>query len=67
MDYLHSDWDSDIFVTKYRYKYHIRFKQGTKNANNHINGLVQDYSNYIANALKLLQYCAKPSIYIPDT
>ena len=26
-----------------------------------INGLVQDYSNSIANALQLLQFCTKPS------
>ena len=37
-----------------------------------IDGLVQDCSNSIANALKLLQFCAKPSTYtekngwIPD-
>ena len=29
----------------------------------HINGLVQDCSNSIANALELLQSCTKPSIY----
>ena len=29
-----------------------------------IDGLVQDYSNSIANALELLQSCIKPSIYI---
>ena len=29
----------------------------------HIDGLVQDCSNSIANALELLQSCAKPSIY----
>ena len=29
----------------------------------YINGLVQDYSNSIANALELLQSCAKPSMY----
>ena len=29
----------------------------------HIDSLVQDCSNSIANALKLLQSCAKPSIY----
>ena len=29
----------------------------------YIHGLVQDYSNYIANTLKLLQSCTKPSIY----
>ena len=29
----------------------------------YIHGLVQDYSNSIANALELLQSCAKPSIY----
>ena len=28
-----------------------------------IDGLVQDCSNYIANALELLQSCTKPSIY----
>ena len=28
-----------------------------------IDGLVQDSSNFIANALKLLQSCTKPSIY----
>ena len=28
----------------------------------HIDGLAQDCSNSIANALELLQYCAKPSI-----
>ena len=27
----------------------------------HIDGLVQDYSNSIANALELLQSCTKPS------
>ena len=30
---------------------------------NHIDGLVQDCSNSIANALELLQSCTKPSIY----
>ena len=29
----------------------------------HIDGLVQDCSNSIANALELLQSCTKPSIY----
>ena len=29
----------------------------------HINGLVQDCSYSIANALELLQSCTKPSIY----
>ena len=29
----------------------------------YINGLVQDCSNSIVNALELLQYCTKPSIY----
>ena len=29
----------------------------------YINGLVQDYSNPIANALELLQSCTKPSVY----
>ena len=33
----------------------------------HINGLVQDCSNSIANALELLQSCAKPSIYGTST
>ena len=31
--------------------------------NLYIYGLVQDYSNSIANALELRQYCTKPSIY----
>ena len=30
----------------------------------HIDGLVQDRSNSIANALELLQVCTKPSIYV---
>ena len=30
----------------------------------HINGLVQDCSNSIANELELLQSCTKPSIYV---
>ena len=29
----------------------------------YIDGLVKDCSNSIANALDLLQYCAKPSMY----
>ena len=29
----------------------------------HIDGLVQDCSKPIANALELLQFCIKPSIY----
>ena len=29
----------------------------------HFDGLAQDYSNSIANALELLQSCTKPSIY----
>ena len=51
--------------------------QGTIYIGNHIqcsfDGLVQDCSNSIANALELLQYCIKPSIsfqwyalYIPQ-
>ena len=32
----------------------------------HIDGLVQDCSNSIANALELLQSCAKPLIYDTD-
>ena len=28
-----------------------------------IDGLVQDYSNFIANLLELLQLCTMPSIY----
>ena len=31
---------------------------------NHINGLVQDCSNAIANALELLQFCTKLSIFV---
>ena len=31
-----------------------------------IDGLVQDCSNSIANALELLQSCTKPSIWSPD-
>ena len=31
--------------------------------NNHIDGLVQDCSNSIANAQELLQSCTKPPIY----
>ena len=31
----------------------------------YINGLVQDCSNSIANALELLQSCTKPSIWFP--
>ena len=34
--------------------------QGAKGANYLIDGLVQDYSNSIANALELLQPCTKP-------
>ena len=30
----------------------------------YIDGSVQDCSNSIANALELLQYCKKPSIYV---
>ena len=33
----------------------------------HIDGLVQDCSNSIANALELLQSCSKPSIYQTTT
>ena len=33
-----------------------------KTTTDHIDGLVQDCSNSIANALELLQSCAKPSI-----
>ena len=33
------------------------------NADGHFNGLVQDCSNSIANALELLQSCTKPSIW----
>ena len=29
----------------------------------HIDGLVHNNSNYIANTLELLQYCTKPLIY----
>ena len=29
----------------------------------HIDGLVHNYSNYIANALELLQSCTKPLMY----
>ena len=32
------------------------------NAHDYFDGLVQDCSNSIANALELLQSCAKPSI-----
>ena len=32
----------------------------------HINGLVQDCSMAIANALEILQYCTKPLIFIQD-
>ena len=32
----------------------------------YIDGLVQDCSNSIANALELLQSCTKPSIYSPN-
>ena len=32
----------------------------------YINGLAQDCSNYIANALELLQHCTKPSIWSID-
>ena len=39
------------FVTNYVYIHHI-------------DGLVQDWSNSIANALELLQSCTKPSISI---
>ena len=30
----------------------------------YIDGLVQDSSNSIANALELLQFCTKPSLYV---
>ena len=30
----------------------------------HIDGLVQDYRNSITNALELLQFCTKSSIYV---
>ena len=30
--------------------------------NRHVDGLVQDYSNTIADVLELLQSCTKPSI-----
>ena len=33
-------------------------------SNHNIDGLVQDCSNSIANALELLQSCTKPSTYI---
>ena len=36
---------------------------GTKLLHDYIDGLVQDCRNSIANALELLQYCAKPSIW----
>ena len=32
----------------------------------HINGLVQDFSNSIANAMELLQSCIKPAIFLSD-
>ena len=38
----------------------IRTESGPQS---HLDGLVQDYSNFIANALELLQSCTKPSIW----
>ena len=35
----------------------------TMNGKEHFDGLVQDCSNSIANALELLQFCTKPSIW----
>ena len=33
-----------------------------RNAERHVDGLVQDCSNSIANAMELLQSCTKPSM-----
>ena len=50
-------------MSSWRSKYSVvcRF---LKERRKHINGLVQDCSNSIANALELLQSCTKPSIYV---
>ena len=48
------------------YCYHIQSQQfgGLRGSLYHIDGLVKDYSNPIANALESLWSCTKPAIYI---
>ena len=48
---------------KFRLRFHLKFVQINTVLLMHIDGLVQDCSNSIANALELLQSCTKPSIY----
>ena len=43
-------------------KPHKHYKHISQFTSDHIDGLAQDCSNSIANALELLQFCAKPSI-----
>ena len=42
---------------------HITEKMVFILSHDYIDGLVQDYSNSIANALELLQSCTKPSVF----
>ena len=58
---LHGNQNWHIFVQGNAFK-NIEI-QGTSTPVGHIDGLVQDCSNSIADALELLQSCTKPSIW----
>ena len=54
-------YDSDIFSPE-SYIKRIHFSVDMYPWQNDINGSVHDCSNFIANALELLQSCTKPSV-----